>query len=226
VGCRREPISGRPRRDAPKNCDTTKLSSGADFTRRHTLLSRAFDLSNLFTKPEVAAVSMSDSKSFSEFLKDLERTIEATAPQLLSFTAQQTRQVRARDAWTRKQILGHLIDSAANNHQRFVGAQFKNDLVFPGYEQEKWVDVQHYNDEDWSQMVQLWKLYNLHLVHVASFIPSAVLEKERAEHNLDQIAWQTVDKQKSVTLEYFIRDYAGHMRHHLGQIFESAVYGD
>ena len=166
---------------------------------------------------------MSVSKSYPEFLKDLERTIEVTADQLSSFTEEQTRQVRADDAWTRKQILGHLIDSAANNHQRFVRAQFTNDLVFPGYEQEQWVDVQHYADEDWSQMVQLWKLYNLHLVHVASFISPSVLERERTKHNLDQIAWQTVDKETPVTLEYFIRDYAGHLRHHLDQIFEGTA---
>lgn len=162
---------------------------------------------------------MSDSKPFPEFLKDLERTIETTAHQLLAFTEEQTRQVRVEDAWSRKQILGHLIDSTANNHQRFVRAQFTNDLTFPGYEQERWVDVQHYADEDWSTLVQLWKLYNLHLVHVASRISPGVLEQERTEHNLDQIAWQAVEKGKPVTLEYFIRDYAGHMRHHLGQIF-------
>lgn len=164
---------------------------------------------------------MSDSKSFPEFLKDLERTIEVTAPQLLFFTEQQTRQMRTEESWTRKQILGHLIDSAANNHQRFVLAQFTNDLNFPGYEQERWVDAQHYNDEDWSQMVQLWKLYNQHLVHVASFISPAVLERERTEHNLDQLAWKTVDKRTPATLEYFIRDYASHMRHHLEQIFDN-----
>jgi hypothetical protein len=163
---------------------------------------------------------MSAQNSFPDFLKDLERTIEVTAQQLILYTADQTQQARAKDAWTRKQILGHLIDSAANNHHRFVKAQFTNDLVFPGYEQERWVDAQHYVDEDWSQLVQLWKLYNLHLVHFASRIAPGVLEQERTEHNLDQIAWQAVDRGKPVTLEYFIRDYAGHMRHHLGQIFD------
>lgn len=53
----------------------------------------------------------------------------------------------AEGQWSPKQIIGHLIDSAANNHQRFVRAQFTDDLVFPGYEQEAWVEVQHYNDE-------------------------------------------------------------------------------
>src|SRR5262245_38376858 len=163
-----------------------------------------------------------DSNSFPQFLNDFEHTIEATASRLLSLSDEQTREVQAKDKWTRKQVLGHLIDSAANNHQRFVKAQFTNALVFPGYEQERWVDVQHYNDEEWSQLVQLWKSYNLHLAHLASFISSEVLESERTEHNLDVIAWQALKKDEPATLEYFIRDYAGHMNHHLNQIFENA----
>jgi hypothetical protein len=161
-----------------------------------------------------------DSNSFSDFLTELERTVESTAMRLLSFTESEATKTRSDDAWSRKEILGHLIDSAANNHQRFVRAQFTNDLLFPGYEQDRWVDVQHYRDEEWSQLVELWKRYNLHLVHVASFISPDVLAKERTEHNLDQIAWQTVRKQEPATLDYFIRDYAGHMRHHIDQIFE------
>lgn len=164
---------------------------------------------------------VADSTPFPQFLDEFEQTIESTATRLLSFSEEQTKAVRREDKWTRKQILGHLIDSAANNHQRFVGAQFTNALVFPGYEQERWVDAQHYNDEDWSQLVQLWRLYNLHLAHLASFISLEILKGERTEHNLDVIAWQAVDKKEPVTLEYFIRDYAGHMRHHLDQIFEA-----
>ena len=162
-----------------------------------------------------------DSKLFQQFLDEFEQTVESTATRLLSLSEQQIQEARGEDKWARKQILGHLIDSAANNHQRFVKAQFNNALVFPGYEQERWVDVQRYNDEDWSQLVQLWKLYNLHLAHLASFISPEILRGERTEHNLDVIAWQPVDKREPVTLEYFIRDYAGHMRHHLDQIFES-----
>ena len=162
-----------------------------------------------------------DSKLFQQFLDEFEQTVESTATRLLSLSEEQIQEARGEDKWARKQILGHLIDSAANNHQRFVKAQFNNALVFPGYEQERWVDVQRYNDEDWSQLVQLWKLYNLHLAHLASFISPENLRGERNEHNLDEIAWQPVERDKPVTLEYFIRDYAGHMNHHLGQIFDS-----
>ena len=162
-----------------------------------------------------------ESNSFPQFLNDFEQTIESTAARLLSLPDELRQQSHSAEKWTRKQILGHLIDSAANNHQRFVKAQFTDALVFPGYEQEQWVDAGHYNDEDWSRLVQLWKLYNLHLAHLASFISPEILSHERTEHNLNDIAWQAVDKTQPVTLEYFIRDYAGHMRHHLTQIFDS-----
>ena len=160
-----------------------------------------------------------ESNSFSEFLNELDRTIESSAARMLALDENQVMQTAKNDGWTRKQILGHLIDSAANNHQRFVRAQFTNELVFPGYDGDQWVEVQHYNDAEWSQLVQLWKLYNLHLVHLASFISPITLERERTNHNLDQIAFQTVDTKEPVTLEYFIRDYADHMKHHLEQIF-------
>jgi hypothetical protein len=129
---------------------------------------------------------------------------------------------RTEGKWSPKQIIGHLIDSAANNHQRFVRAQFTDDLVFPGYEQEAWVAVQRYNDEPWSELIDLWRAYNLHLCHVMSSITNEVRTKPRARHNLDVIGWQAVNTNEPVTLEYFLRDYVGHLQHHLNQIFAAS----
>ena len=94
--------------------------------------------------------------STDEFLRDFHWTVMSATERLLEVSAEQSAQQPSPDKWTIKEVLGHLIDSAANNHQRFVRAQFTDDLVFPGYEQEKWVDAQKYNDEPWSDMVQLW----------------------------------------------------------------------
>ncbi len=126
---------------------------------------------------------------------------------------------RAPGKWSAKEILGHLIDSAANNHQRFVRAQFTDELVFPGYEQQEWVAAQHYQQASWPSLIELWLNYNLHLLHLISHIPEAKLTTERRVHNLDRIAWQTVSRNEPVTLEYFIRDYIGHLQHHLRQIY-------
>ncbi len=120
--------------------------------------------------------------------------------------------------WSPRQILGHLVDSAANNHQRFVHAQCTNDLVFPGYDQEQWVMAQHYQDEDWPALIQLWKSYNDHLAHVIAHIPVDVLQRPRWPHTLDRIAWHTVSADESITLEYLIRDYLGHLNEHVKQI--------
>jgi hypothetical protein len=166
-----------------------------------------------------------ESNGFQHFLLEFQQTVETEAQRLLSLPGPQTEESPGSGGWTRKEILGHLIDSAANNHQRFVRAQFTDDLVFPGYEQEKWVAAQRYKDADWSHLVELWKNYNLHLLHLASHIPSSVLTQPRANHNLDQIAFRTVEKSQPTTLEYFIRDYAEHLRHHLRQIFAEPETG-
>jgi hypothetical protein len=112
-----------------------------------------------------------------------------------------------------------LIDSAANNHGRFVRAQFTRDLIFDGYEQEEWVRAQRYNEEPWPLLVELWKHYNLHLLHVMTSAPEAALHQPRAEHSLDKIAWQAIDAEQPATLAYLMRDYVGHLQNHLRQIF-------
>ena len=162
---------------------------------------------------------MSAPISYKEFLDDFRSTIVSATTRLRNIPETQSGQKSSPDDWSAKETIGHLIDSAANNHQRFVRAQFTDDLVFPGYEQDQWVSSQKYRDESWSEVIQLWSSYNLHLVHVASAIPEDVLTKPRSRHTLDQIAFNLVDKNDPATLEYLIRDYLDHLRHHLDQIF-------
>ncbi len=120
--------------------------------------------------------------------------------------------------WTPREILGHLIDSASNNHQRFVRAQFKDDLVFPGYDQDAWVEVQAYEKAPWPELVDLWRSFNLHLAHVMANIPEQVRFRRVTDHNLDKIAWMTVPADQPATLDYFMADYVDHLEHHLHQI--------
>lgn len=155
------------------------------------------------------------------FLNDFRETIVTAEKQLLSISEQQSQVSRAEGKWSPKEIIGHLIDSAANNHQRFVRAQCSDELTFFGYEQEEWVRVQGYNQEPWQQLVQLWKHYNLHLLHLMTLVPESARTKPRKLHNLDLIAWQTIAKSDTVTLEYFMRDYVAHMKNHLSQITDT-----
>jgi hypothetical protein len=158
-----------------------------------------------------------------QFLGDFRSTVLTATERLRAISPEKSAQKSSTDQWSIKEVLGHLIDSAANNHQRFVRAQFTDDLVFPGYEQEKWVNAQRYNQESWGDMIQLWSSYNLHLLHVISAIPEATLMRARIRHNLDEIALHPVDKQDPATLDYFVRDYLVHMKHHLDQIYAMEV---
>jgi len=157
--------------------------------------------------------------SLDEFLGDFRSTVLKATDRLRQVSPEESARKTSPDKWSIKEALGHLIDSAANNHQRFVRAQFTDDLVFPGYEQEKWVNAQRYIDESWGDMIQLWSSYNLHLVHVIAAIPEATLMRARIRHNLDQIALHPIDQKDPTTLDYFVRDYLVHMKHHLDQIF-------
>lgn len=111
------------------------------------------------------------------------------------------------DVWSVKEILGHLIDSAANNHQRFVRAQFATELSFPGYEQNAWVRSQDYQNEPWLQLVDLWVVYNHHLAHVIGRIPDAA----------GNVPCR-IGSNEPLVLSALVRDYVAHVRHHLEQI--------
>ena len=163
---------------------------------------------------------MSTPNSYKQFLRDFRDIIVSATARLKDIPEEQTRRSNSADDWAPIEILGHLIDSAANNHQRFVRAQFTDDLVFPGYEQNQWISSQKYRDRSWSDVIQLWNAYNLHLVHLVSLIPEDVLTRSRSPHTLDQIAFVLVDKNEPATLEYLIRDYVVHLKHHLNQIFD------
>ena len=158
-----------------------------------------------------------------QWLEDFRETIESAAPRLIQISEAQSEQPRAEEHWSAKQIIGHLIDSATNNHARFVLAQTKNDLVFPGYDQNSWVQIQHYQQAHWSQLVDLWRAYNLHLLHVMAHTPVDKMNTPCSQHSLQTIAFETVRESEAVTLEYLMKDYVVHLKHHLSQIFDNGA---
>ncbi len=149
---------------------------------------------------------------------ELREIVEAATPRLLALSEAESAGPPAPGKWSPKEVIGHLIDSASNNHQRFVRARFTDDLVFPGYEQEAWVAAQRYRAAPWSELVGLWRLFNLHLARVIEDTPSSARQRPRTRHNLHEIAWQAVPQDQPATLEYFMRDYVGHLEHHIAQI--------
>ena len=113
----------------------------------------------------------------------------------------------APDKWSAKEIIGHLLDSAANNHQRFVRVQYVAEKVFPGYEQMEWVSLQHHQERTWKELLEFWKAYNLHLAHVIRYIGPEYFK-----------AVLTVGGGEPQTLEFVATDYVGHVQHHIKQI--------
>jgi len=137
----------------------------------------------------------------------LEDALAAALPALRALSEEDASRDRGPGKWTRKEILGHLIDSAANNHQRFVRAQRVERFVWPGYEQEAWVASQAYRGRTWTELLTLWEALNRHLVHVMAQVPAERLGTECL-----------IGNDPPATLEWWMTDYTRHLNHHLAQI--------
>ena len=135
--------------------------------------------------------------------------IEKVKPELLKISPEIAGKKAGPDIWSKKEILGHLIDSAANNHQRFVRGAQNAARDFPTYNQERWVRVQCYNEMDWPGLVDLFCQYNLHLCRVIGFFPQEALDNPC-----------NVGKKNPVTLKFVAEDYLRHLRHHIEDILE------
>jgi hypothetical protein len=151
------------------------------------------------------------------FVDAFERTVSEAAARLLAIADGAASSRPAPGKWSPKEIVGHLIDSAANNQARFVRAQLQDDLVFPGYDQDAWVSAQRYNDRDWHELVGAWHAYNRQVAAIMRATPPEAADRPRGRHNLGEIAFQ--QPPPVATLDFLMRDYVVHLQHHLDQIF-------
>jgi hypothetical protein len=109
--------------------------------------------------------------------------------------------------WMRKELLGHLLDSAANNHQRFVRAALDGHWIGPGYAQEAWVQLHGYYEMAWAELLASWRERNATLSRIVSRIDESTLD-----------APCKIGDHDTVTLRFVIEDYLRHMDHHIDQI--------
>lgn len=153
---------------------------------------------------------------------DLRRAVADALPVLRAIDDAASARPPAPGKWSPRELIGHLIDSASNNHGRFVRARFQDELVFPTYDQDAWVAAQRYREAPWDELVELWRLMNLHLARVFEGLDPELARRPFARHNLDRIAWRTVPADVPATIEGFAHDYVAHLRHHLAALGASA----
>ena len=113
---------------------------------------------------------------------------------------------------TIKQIVGHMVDSASNNTHRIIHLQYNaSPLIYPDYanlgNNDRWIAIQNYQNENWENLVQLWKYSNLHIAHVIDNVNPEKLNNE----------WISALHQQ-VSLKAMILDYLSHFKLHLNEI--------
>src|SRR5579863_1304123 len=133
--------------------------------------------------------------------------VDSAEPRLRAISASESTIPVLSGGWSRKQVLAHLIDSASNNHQRFVRASLQPSLDFPGYDQDGNIRVQAPQEVDWRLLVSVWAEYNRYLAHVIARLPAS---------KLDTIC--RIGPNQPVTLGFIAEDYVTHLLHHLRQI--------
>jgi DinB superfamily len=142
-----------------------------------------------------------------ELSKQLLQVVEVAEVKLRKIDEAETIQPMLPRGWSRKQVIGHLIDSASNNHQRFVRASLQKSLDFPGYDQNGNVSVQAPQEVDWLLLVSLWAAYNRYLAHVIAHLPDSKLQTPCR-----------IGSGEPVTLAFLASDYVTHVVHHLKQV--------
>jgi len=153
-----------------------------------------------------------------DYVTRLRERVLGAAAALASLSDADSARRAAPGRWSPREVVGHLIDSASNNHQRFVRGQLEDDLVFPGYAQDRWVEVQRYQEAPWLELIELWRAFNLHVARVMEAVPDQVRLQPRVRHNFHQIGFADVSAGEPSTLDHLMRDYVDHVEHHLRQI--------
>lgn len=146
--------------------------------------------------------------------------IAMIADELFELSDAQMSTHRKPDGWSRKEILGHLIDSASVNHQRFITSQINDSIVFEGYAHQEWVLLQGYQEMEWDEIVTLWCAFNMQICMIVERIPGEVIDKLHDVHSYERTAFCELPANQASTLGYLIEDYFAHLQYHLDQIIE------
>lgn len=144
--------------------------------------------------------------------------IERTASQLTGVSDAELSHKDRPDKWSKKEILGHLIDSAINNHRRFKQFLHQEHLVFDGYNQDNEVVMNDYQNRPLQEIIALWSGMNQQIIQILKAIPDERFTKRYTQHNYHRIGFKRVPETEASSIQYLIQDYLGHMEHHLAQM--------
>jgi len=120
--------------------------------------------------------------------------------------------------WSKKEILGHLVDSSINNYRRFISAEKKENLIFDGYDQDAWVIQNNYQNRDKQELISLFISVNKHIAYLIGSLSEEKLNRITTVHNFDKICMEPLEEREPSNLSYLIGDYIVHLEHHLRQI--------
>jgi hypothetical protein len=137
---------------------------------------------------------------------ELEAVLDQYQSALKAVTEDEMRHKPSASKWSKKEILGHLIDSGQNNIRRFIVAQYEENPLIT-YNQDKWVNSTNYQDYNTDDLIHLWYLLNKHIVHILKNLPPGMGERKCQTESLRTIDW-------------LAQDYFRHLRHHLHQVLE------
>ncbi len=135
---------------------------------------------------------------------DLWTTIHEYLPQLKLLMEEGSSIRPSPKKWSKKEIIGHLIDSAQNNIRRFIVAQYDNN-PFIVYRQDDWVSINNYQSYQLEDLVQLWFLLNKQICSILSNMSQEIFQR-------------TCQTEALHTIEWLAKDYIKHMKHHLHQV--------
>lgn len=152
---------------------------------------------------------VADNNDWNILASDIEKTVDEACNRLQNLPAEAIEMRPDPGAWSVKEIFGHLIDSASNNHQRFVRLQITDNLSFPDYSEDNstWIAIQKYQEAPWDELLSMWQYFNLHLARIIRAVNSDCLDH----------LW-AVNADTSVSLGGLMTDYLRHLKDHLQQI--------
>ncbi len=148
----------------------------------------------------------------------LAKIIQEALPELNKISATEMNFKPSASKWSKKELMGHLIDSAYNNHQRFLRAEGQGNLVFWGYDQDEWVVKNKYQDRKLEEVLSTWVVANQHLAFLIECLSDEVLQTKTTSHNFHKICMNLLQEGESTSLSYLVWDYLFHIEYHLNQI--------